>query len=198
MKHFMLLWLSFSAPETRVARLLANRMLAYAGCDSRMTFETFYQDNYWKAYAYFTRKGVGHHDAEELTQEVFLYCYKHFSAYDPERSAITTWLYTITASRFKNYCRDRKLALPFDDMVDLGDGGDSVELAAELDEKRRLLARILETLPEQQRKAVILRYFQGLSTAEIAQSLGVSDGNARVILSRALAATRNLSERDDG
>lgn len=164
-----------------------------------MLFDEFYQTYYWKVYAYFTHKGIRHHDAEELTQEVFLYCHQHYDAYDPKKSAISTWLYMITASRFKNYCRDRKLTVPYDDLVEINTGDDPVALAAEVDEKRRLLAEALKQLPEVQREAVVLRYFQGYSSAETAKRLGVSDGNARVILSRALSAVREACgwEKDE-
>lgn len=45
-------------------------------------------------------------------------------------------------------------------------------------------------LPERQREAVLLHHFGGLGHREIASSLGISDGNARVILHRGLAALR--------
>lgn len=84
-----------------------------------MNFDEFYESNYRKVYVYFVRKGMIHCEAEELTQEVFLYCYNHFSDYDPCKSAITTWLYVIASSRFKNYCRDRKVTISLDQIVEM-------------------------------------------------------------------------------
>lgn len=45
-------------------------------------------------------------------------------------------------------------------------------------------------LPERQREAVLLHYFSGLDHRRIAETLGVSEGNARVILHRGLTALR--------
>lgn len=155
-----------------------------------MDFDVFYQKYYWNVCGYFTRKGMLRHDAEELTQEVFLYCYNHFSDYDPKRSTITTWLYVIATSRFKNYCRDQKTSLILSDIIDIADDHNAIECAIEIDELRSRLADALKELPETQRKIVILRHFIGMSTEDAAQKLEISAGNARVILSRALKALR--------
>ena len=48
------------------------------------------------------------------------------------------------------------------------------------------LADALSTLPEKQRKAVVLRYFQEWDNARIAEELGTTEGNIRVMISRAL------------
>lgn len=160
------------------------------GIGFQMSYDEFYQSNYWKVYRYCVHKGIAQHDAEELTQEIFLYCYSHFSEYNPQKSAITTWLYIITSSRFKNYCRNRKTTIDLDDIVELSDDRIAVERAAEIDEMRRMLASALKSLPQPQRKLVVLRYFSGMSTEEAAKQLGISSGNARVMLSRALKAMR--------
>ena len=160
------------------------------GIGCHMNYDEFYQSNYWKVYRYCIHRGITHHDAEELTQEIFLYCYRHFSEYNPQKSAITTWLYLVASSRFKNFCRDRKITIDLDDIVELSDDRIAVEQAAEIDEMRRILTSALKSLPEPQRKLVILRYFSGMSTEEAAKQLGISSGNARVMLSRALKAMR--------
>lgn len=158
-----------------------------------MSFDDFYHSNYWKAYGYFVRKGVPHHDAEELTQEAFLYCYNHYSDYDPRRSAIATWLYVIVASRFKNYCRDRRLSTDLDSIAEIVDESSAVDRAVELEEMRSILASALKALPDIQRKIVIMRYFSGDTTEDVARKLNISTGNARVLLSRALKEIRMIS-----
>ena len=52
--------------------------------------------------------------------------------------------------------------------------------------KKLGLGRGLDALPERQRRIVELRYFREWSNAEIARELGLTEGNVRVILSRAL------------
>ena len=55
------------------------------------------------------------------------------------------------------------------------------------DPRQEALLAALETLPKDQREAVRLRYLIGLSSKEIAEKLGKSDGATRVMISRALS-----------
>ena len=54
----------------------------------------------------------------------------------------------------------------------------------------------LKALPERSRRAVVLRYYAGLSTDEVAAALGVRPGTARSLLSRATASLRELLADD--
>ena len=51
-----------------------------------------------------------HEDAEEVAQDSLAYALMHLDAFDPERGAFTTWLYTITVSRCRNKRRRQELA----------------------------------------------------------------------------------------
>ena len=61
-----------------------------------------------------------------------------------------------------------------------------MDKAVYLEELRAKMAKALSELSEKQRHVVIMRYFQNREYAEIADALNISQGNARVILSRAL------------
>ena len=60
-------------------------------------------------------------------------------------------------------------------------------LAGELRER---LNAVVEELPEQQRTVILLRDFAGLDGPEVAEALGISEGNQRVILHRARSRVR--------
>ena len=62
----------------------------------------------------------------------------------------------------------------------------SIEKAVLLEEQRALLAKAIKTLPERQQAIVIYKYFYNKSAQEIADKLGISAGNVRVLLNRAL------------
>ncbi len=62
------------------------------------------------------------------------------------------------------------------------------------DELRAMLLAALVTLPERQRQVVVLRDLEGLSTPEIAEVLGLADGNVRVLLHRGRMRLRQLLE----
>ncbi len=54
------------------------------------------------------------------------------------------------------------------------------------------MLQALEEIPEEQREALRLRYFEGLSSGEIAERLGKSNGAVRVMLSRSLTKLQDL------
>ena len=62
-------------------------------------------------------------------------------------------------------------------------------MAAQLAER---VQSLLTALPDSQRQVVVLRDVEGLPAAEVAELLGVSDGNQRVLLHRARARLRHL------
>jgi len=75
----------------------------------------------------------------------------------------------------------------------------SPELAANAAEVRRILERAIDALPELYRGVVMLRLVEGLSTAETADTLGISDESVRVRLHRGRhELKRSLASRLDG
>ncbi len=139
-------------------------------------------------------------DADEALQETFLKIHRHLGSYDPER-AWEPWTYRIVV----NVCRrmQRKNAarrwLSIEAWRERG-GPDPVEpkpgpearLAGV--ERRRLLAGALRRLPGKERAAVVLRDVEGLSSAEAAQVMGVSEGTVRSHTSRGRARLRKWLE----
>ena len=151
------------------------------------SYERFYGEYYDRVLRYVRGKISGYEDAEDLTAEVFLYCYQHYDSYDPQKSAITTWLYLIVNSRIKNYYRDHVPTADFEDVAEtLQDLGIDLERGVYLEQLHDTLMKSIGRLPERQRKIVMMRYFENLSGEEIAQKLGITPGNVRVLLSRAL------------
>lgn len=153
-----------------------------------MNFEEFYKKFYARAYAYTMRKIQNSQDAEDLVCNVFLYCYDHFSEYSESKASIGTWLYLILNSRIKNHYRDKKQYVALEAIDEfLGSYDNDLAKAVELEEMRTALAKALEALSEIQRQIVIYRYFQDCTTAEMARRVGLTEGNVRTQLSRALA-----------
>ncbi len=152
-----------------------------------MDYEHFYVTHYNEAYRYVLKHIQNVHDAEDVLSNAFLYCYDHFSEYDPTRASERTWLYLVIKSRIRNYYRDMKEAEPLELLDEQpADKRDYLSEAAELQELREELAEALNTLPEKQRTLVILRYFYDCDTKEMAERTGMSLANVRTTLSRAL------------
>ncbi|MDO4983877.1 MAG: sigma-70 family RNA polymerase sigma factor [Eubacteriales bacterium] len=126
-------------------------------------------------------------DAEDILQEVFLSCHKHAAEFDPERCNEQAWLYIIAKRKLVSYYRARKDDVSLDAMeTDIAAGKDDMENAVNVMTCRQALAKALTKLDERSRSVIVLRCLKGLSPEETAKYLGVSNGNVRVIQSRAL------------
>jgi RNA polymerase sigma-70 factor (ECF subfamily) len=115
-------------------------------------------------------------DAEDVTQEAFVYAFKNLSRYNDSRAAFKTWLYTIAVSRSRNvHRRKRPIALDIIDMMRLKTPSPSSEMPeAQLTYQRakETIANALVSLSPRLREAVVLRYGHGLTYREIAEVMG--------------------------
>jgi RNA polymerase sigma-70 factor (ECF subfamily) len=130
-------------------------------------------------------------DAEEVkdaAQETFLRVFRHLKRYDESRD-FHGWLARITV----NVCRDlargrRRRATVALDETRASDDRVHDEVAARCD--AALVRRAIDTLPERERLAIILRDVDGLSTEEVAEILGNKPVTVRVQLNKARAKVR--------
>lgn len=127
--------------------------------------------------------------AEECTQDVFVSAWRTAGAYDPGRARVSTWLLTIARNRAIDATR-RRAARPVDaheDVWSVDESPDTADLVSRADEAARVAAALAE-LPEAQREALSLAYFDGLSHTEIAERLrlpvGTVKGRIRLALDR--------------
>jgi len=153
-----------------------------------MNFDDFYAEQRERVYWYIFKKINNEEEAHDLTEDVFVACYKHFDRYDSEKSSISTWLFVIVNNRLKNYYRDRKQNVSLDEQTDeryIGVGG-GMEQAVELEDYRNMLADAIAELPEKYQLIIILKYFGEKHSDDIAKIVGMSSVNVRVTLSRAL------------
>ena len=114
--------------------------------------------------------------AEDATQEVFVKMIRHANQFHGD-AKLSTWLFSITANWCRDYLRkaDNKSKESDDVLVQLPA---SPELAPdrtlEQRENEQLVRKALATLTPEQREAILLSRYQGLSYAEIAQIAGCS------------------------
>lgn len=159
-------------------------------------FEVVYETYYNSVLSYLQRKMNDRHNAEDLTSEAFLYCYDHYDSYDPEKSAVSTWIYLVVNSRLKNYYRDHRDNTDISVLENfLSDESSDMERSIYLEQLRKTMAETIAQLPERQQQIVILSYFKKKSSNEIAELLGMTPGNVRVQMSRALDKLKGLCKQ---
>lgn len=157
------------------------------------SFTDFYDQNYGRVVQYIYKKLGNLHDSEDLASEVFIYCYSHYDSYDPEKSSLNTWLYMIVNSRLKNHYRDTKQNIDLDSVAAfIPDTATDMDACVYMEQVSAQLMKAIDSLPERQRKIVIMSYFEEKTSAQIAETLNMTPGNVRVQLSRALDALEKL------
>jgi RNA polymerase sigma-70 factor, ECF subfamily len=126
--------------------------------------------------------------AEDVTQESLVRIWKALDRYD-ERAALSTWIYAISRNRCLSALERRRT---LESLAD-SEVAAAVEQVAAPDaeppaEQSELLRELVATLPERLRRTLLLFYYEGRSTAEVAQMLGCPEGTVKTHLFRARAA----------
>lgn len=131
-------------------------------------------------------------DAEEVVQDAFLALWRQAANLDMRRGPLRQYLLTIVHRRAVDTMR-RRAARPQAplEMVEnsSSEGSDPLESVAR-QEQREMMATALEGLPPDQRRAVALTYFGGLTIAEMARSESIPAGTAKSRLRLALHRMR--------
>jgi len=126
--------------------------------------------------------------AEDATQEVFVKMMRHANQFQGD-AKLSTWLFSITANWCRDYLRkaDNKIKESEDVLVTLPAPSElSPDRTLEQRENEAMIKRALQALTPEQREAILLSRYQGLSYAEIAQISGCSEGAVKTRVFRAM------------
>jgi RNA polymerase sigma-70 factor, ECF subfamily len=106
------------------------------------------------------------HDAEDITQEVFLAAFNHLASYNVERASLLTWLFTIARNRCVNYLKRTRPVIGGEAIANSQPAGNSDDSARK--EFWSRLDEALDALPIEQKTAFLLAEIEGLSYVDIA------------------------------
>jgi RNA polymerase sigma factor (sigma-70 family) len=144
---------------------------------------------------------VGDRDtAQEVAQETFVRAWRHAAAYDPRRGRVTSWLLTIARNAASDARRLRR-AEPTDpetmlSLATASEEPDPEDQALTGWETHRLRGALI-SLPEEQRRALLLAAFYGWTAQEISDREGIPLGTAKTRIRSAMHKLRSLLEVDD-
>jgi RNA polymerase sigma-70 factor, ECF subfamily len=132
--------------------------------------------------------------AQDAVQEAFLAAWRTAVSFDPARGKASTWLLTLVHRRAVDLVRreERRRADPLDPLPVAS--VEAVDESAEVREQRRAVQGALAQLPQEQREALELAYYGGLTQSELAERLGVPLGTVKSRMFAALARLRDLLE----
>ena len=137
--------------------------------------------------------------AEDATQEVFVKMLKYANQFNGE-AKLSTWLFSIAANWCRDYLRksENKIKKESDAvLISLPDTSlESPDRTIEQGEIERRIQNALALLTAEQREAILLSRFQGMSYAEIAQISGCSEGAVKTRVFRAMESLKKVLSSD--
>jgi RNA polymerase sigma-70 factor (ECF subfamily) len=165
---------------------------AHAGLDKDAidrAFTELYTDHLRDVYSFLFYRLGNHHDAEDVSEQVFLQAYRHLpkALSESEGRSLRPWLIRIAQNLAINLYRDRsrKPQAPLEAAGEFADGHDTEDLVAAREELALVFEKVAE-LGDDRREALIMRFALGMDNHEIARALGKTEGATKVLLHRAI------------
>jgi RNA polymerase sigma-70 factor, ECF subfamily len=131
--------------------------------------------------------------AEEVLQDIFHQIWRNAARFDFQRGSLSSWLLVMARSRSIDRLRRRSIAIA-DDTAEPADIASrtklDLETAAAQNQMIAQVRKALESLPEAQRQAMELAYFEGLTQTEIASRTGDPLGTVKTRMRTAIASLK--------
>ena len=136
----------------------------------------------------------GRDEAEDVVHDAFVTVWRKIDRFDAERGALRAWLMTVVRNRAIDRVRARRTSVDIDDADErslLRTGPNPTWEDALRRASAGELRSALAELPDEQRRAIELAYFEGYTYREVAELTGVAPGTANGRLRLALAKLRD-------
>jgi RNA polymerase sigma-70 factor (ECF subfamily) len=150
-------------------------------------------------YTYVFYRTGNSHDAEDITERVFLRAMRHIVNYRNRGLPFSSWLYRIAHNLVANWHRDnsRRQEIPIDDITLPPSRSDHPELNLEKAEELDYLLNMIRKLPPERQQLLILKFVERMSNAEIGLIMGRTEGAVKSLYHRTLLSLREEVD-DDG
>ncbi|HYL59212.1 MAG TPA: RNA polymerase sigma factor [Candidatus Acidoferrales bacterium] len=187
--------------EGRADDLAGERLLVEAAQRDRARFAELYEKHFERVYAYIVRRVRDRDAAQDLTSDVFHSALAGLERFEWRGVPFAAWLFRIAANaiadRSKSSQRRAIADIAVDDLPDRSGsahGGIDPDPYDEIERRARLF-KLVEGLPIEQHRVVVMRFAEQKSIREIATALGRSEGSIKQLQFRGL---QNLRARLGG
>src|SRR6266581_2914455 len=165
-----------------------ERHLVEAAQRDPARFVELYENNFAIVYAYVARRVRDRASAEDFTSEVFHKALANLPRFKWTGAPFAAWLFRIASNLIAD--RSKRAAREGNYAAEMSEAGPLRQTDLEENEKQRLLFRLVEELPQDQRRVLFMRFTEEKSIREIANDLGRSEGAVKQLQFRALENLR--------
>lgn len=167
----------------------AERLLIEAAQKDPARFAELYENNFDRVYAFITRRIWDRNEAEDLTSEVFHQALAGLPRFEGRGVPFAAWLFRIALNAIIDHA---KRAAKETDLGDLDYVPEVSSREIEEMEQRGRLFQLVDQLPEDQRRVIVLRFAEEKSIREVAHDLARSEGAVKQLQFRALQNLRTM------
>jgi RNA polymerase sigma-70 factor, ECF subfamily len=173
-----------------------DRLLVDAAQNDPARFAELYENNFERVYAYVMRRVGDRAETEDLTAEVFHHALANLKNYEWRGIPFAAWLFRIAANLISDRGQRRSREHPAEEperieWLEAGSRG------FEEVERKATLFRLVDRLPEEQRRVVVLRFVEQKSIKEVAGEIRKTEGAVKQLQFRALTTLRARMEGAD-
>lgn len=168
------------------------------GCEVERSFRLVFERFQGPLEKFFARRRASPEECRDLVQETFLRVHRSIGSFRGE-SRLGTWIFSIAINIHRRELRRRKIAeLPIDDpesnLADFLDAGAASPIEAmQTEEERQQLWALIDQLPPQMQRCLVLKVRHQLEVREIANLLGLAFNTVKVHLHSARSRLRQLA-----
>lgn len=175
-------------------------LLAATGAGDERAFIALYDRFSGPLYSFLVKMLRNEEDAEEILQSAFLQAWKKAASYDPQRCAPFTWLVLIARSKAIDRLRQRQrqsriIEAAAAEEVASPAAGDGQGAHVFQNENAAAVGEALRQISAEQRQAIEMAFFKGMSQTEIADSLAEPLGTIKARIRRGLLRLRDYLGR---
>jgi len=165
---------------------------------SEEAWAEIYRRHAQQVYAYIHYRLSDQHTSEDLAADVFVRALAGIKGYSYRGTPLLAWLYRIAhnvTADYRKAAAKRAQHQASEEPEDVEEREDALQAF----DDRQDMMRAIRALTEDQQQVVILRFYQGMSNADVAKVMGKPEGAVKALQTRALRSLRRvLGEGDEG
>jgi RNA polymerase sigma-70 factor (ECF subfamily) len=167
-----------------------ERLVAEAQSGDEWAFAMIFDHYHEPVYRFIASRIQRPSDAEDLTQLVFVKVLEALPRYESRGVPFGGWLFRLARNAVIDHVRTRHEHTELESVVERARGEAGPDEVAIVRQELDAVAAALDKLTDEQREAIELRFFAGLSAREAAEAMGKQEGTVRGLQFRAIAALR--------